>query len=48
MISYEGCTQIRVLLKQGKSLRVIACETGCSVNAVRKYLAAQDASTFRC
>ncbi|MDQ7980139.1 helix-turn-helix domain-containing protein, partial [Paraburkholderia sp. SARCC-3016] len=39
--------QIRILHKQGKSLRAIACEVGCSVNTVRKYLAAQDAPTFR-
>ncbi|SAL77591.1 IstB ATP binding domain-containing protein [Caballeronia peredens] len=39
--------QIRILHKQGKSLRAIACEVGCSVNTVRKYLATQDAPTFR-
>ncbi|MGF6292537.1 IS21 family transposase [Paraburkholderia youngii] len=47
MISYEGYMQIRILHKQGKSLRAIACEVGCSVNTVRKYLATQDAPTFR-
>jgi len=47
MISYEGYMQIRILHKQGKSLRAIACEVGCSVNTVRKYLAAHDAPTFR-
>ena len=30
--------QIKILHKQGKSLRAIACEPGCSVNTVRKYL----------
>jgi transposase len=30
--------QIKILDKQGKSLRAIACELGCSVNTVRKYL----------
>lgn len=30
--------QIRILHKQGKNLRAIACELGCSVNTVRKYL----------
>ena len=30
--------QIKILHKQGKSLRAIACELGCSVNTVRKYL----------
>ncbi|MDR6496814.1 transposase [Paraburkholderia terricola] len=39
--------QIRILHKQGKSLRAIACEVGCSVNTVRKYLSSQDAPTFR-
>ncbi|WP_233469243.1 helix-turn-helix domain-containing protein [Caballeronia glathei] len=38
--------QIRILHTQGKSLRAIACEVGCSVNTVRKYLAAQDATRF--
>ena len=39
--------QIRILHKQGKSLRAIACEVGCSVNTVRKYLATQDAPAFQ-
>jgi transposase len=30
--------QIKILHKQGKSLRAIACELGCAVNTVRKYL----------
>lgn len=30
--------QIKILQRQGKSLRAIACEVGCSVNTVRKYL----------
>jgi transposase len=47
MVWYEGYMQIRILHKQGKSLRAIACEVGCSVNTVRKYLAAQDPPTFR-
>src|ERR1700743_1218513 len=47
MVSYEGYMQIRILHKQGKSLRAIACEVGCSVNTVRKYLATEDAPTFR-
>lgn len=33
--------QINILHKQGKSLRAIACEVGCSVNTVRKYLNGQ-------
>lgn len=31
--------EIKILHMQGKSLRAIACEVGCSVNTVRKYLA---------
>lgn len=30
---------IRILRKQGLGLRAIACQTGVSVNTVRKYLA---------
>lgn len=30
--------QIKILHKQGKNLRAIACELGCAVNTVRKYL----------
>jgi transposase len=33
--------QIKILHKQGKSVRAIACELGCSVNTVRKYLNAE-------
>lgn len=39
--------QIRILHKQGKSLRAIACEVGCSVNTVRKYLAGDSAPAFK-
>lgn len=39
--------QIRILHKQGKSLRAIACEIGCSVNIVRKYLAEDSAPAFK-
>jgi transposase len=35
--------QIKILHKQGKSLRAIACEVGCSVNTVRKYLLEESA-----
>lgn len=38
MVSYEEYMQIKIMRKQGKSLRAIACELGCSVNTVRKYL----------
>jgi transposase len=39
--------QIKILHKQGKSLRTIACEMGCSVNIVRKYLAEDSAPAFK-
>lgn len=38
MISYEDYMQIKIMRKQGQSLRAIACELGCAVNTVRKYL----------
>lgn len=47
MVSYEAYMQIKILHKQGKSLRDIVCEVGYLVNTVRKYLAARDAPTFR-
>lgn len=39
--------QIKILSKQGKSLRAIACEIGCSVNTVRKYLAGESAPKYQ-
>lgn len=33
--------QIKILHKQGKSLRAITCEAGCSVSTARKYLSDQ-------
>ena len=39
--------QIKILHKQGKSLRAIACEIGCSINTVRKYLAEDSTPAFR-
>lgn len=39
--------QIKILHKQGKSLRAIACELGCSVNTVRKYLQAEPVPGYR-
>ena len=38
MLILERCMEIRILRKQGKSLRAIAGEVGVSVNTVRKYL----------
>lgn len=39
--------EIRILRKQGKSLRAIACEVGVSVNTVRKYLADDRAPRYK-
>ena len=39
--------EIRILRKQGKSLRAIAREAGVSVNTVRKYLADDQAPSYR-
>jgi transposase len=39
--------QIKILHKQGKSLRAIACELGCSVNTVRKYLNGEAAPAYQ-
>ena len=39
--------QIKILHKQGKSLRAIACELGCSVNTVRKYLQSEQPPGYR-
>jgi transposase len=47
MFSYEEYMQIKILHKQGKSLRAIACEVGCSVNTVRKYLVEDSAPAFK-
>lgn len=38
MLVLEQVMEIKILGKQGKSLRRIACEAGLSVNTVRKYL----------
>jgi transposase len=39
--------EIRILRKQGKSLRAVAREVGASVNTVRKYLAVDQASRYK-
>ena len=39
--------QIKILHKQGKSLRAIACELGCSINTVRKYLQAESQPGYK-
>jgi len=38
MIELEGCMQIRILHRQGHSIRQLASELGLSRNTVRKYL----------
>ncbi|MBW8308797.1 MAG: IS21 family transposase, partial [Candidatus Paracaedibacteraceae bacterium] len=38
MITWEQTMEIKILRRQGKSLRQIAQETGFSVNTDRKYL----------
>jgi transposase len=47
MVSYEEYMQIKILHKQGRSLRAIACELGCSVNTVRKYLNGEAAPAYQ-
>ncbi|MEY4473319.1 MAG: transposase [Pseudomonadota bacterium] len=42
MISDEAYVEIKVLKKQGLSLRQIAAEVGCAVNTVRAHLAAPE------
>jgi hypothetical protein len=42
MISDEVYVEIKVLRKQGLSLRQIASEVGCAVNTVRAHLAAPE------
>jgi len=39
--------EIRILHKQGKSLRAIACEIGYSVDTVGKYLAEDSTPPFK-
>jgi transposase len=38
MLGNEEFMEIKVLRRQGKSLRAIAAEVGCAVNTVRRYL----------
>jgi transposase len=47
MVSYEDYMQIKILHKQGKSVRAIACELGCSINTVRKYLQANSQPGYK-
>lgn len=42
MISDEVYVEIKVLRKQGLSLRQIAAEVGCAVNTVRAHLSAPE------
>lgn len=43
----ERCMEIRILRKQGKSLRAIAGEVGVAVNTVRKYLVDDGAPRYK-
>ena len=45
MMKWEQTMEIKILHRQGKSLRCIANEVGISVNTVRKYLK-QDGNPF--
>lgn len=47
MLTKEGVMEIRILLKQGKSIRGIAQELGVSRNTVRKYLRNSDEPVYR-
>lgn len=47
MITWEQTMEIKILRRQGKSLRQIAQETGFSVNTVRKYLVYEGAPRYR-
>jgi transposase len=38
MFTREGCMEVKILHRQGKSIRAIALELGISRNTVRKYL----------
>lgn len=46
-MNLEQCMEIRILKKQGKSLRAIAGEMGVSVNTVRRYLAEDGAPRYK-
>ena len=48
MLILERCMEIRILRKQGKSLRAIARETGVAVNTVRKYLTEEKLPKYKC
>ena len=47
MIQKEECMEIRILRRQGKSLRAIAKEIGLSINTVRKYLAREEGPKYK-
>jgi transposase len=42
MLTTEGCMEIKILHRQGKSIRAIAEELGISRNTVRRYLRSQE------
>jgi transposase len=47
VIQKEECMEIRILRRQGKSLRAIAKEIGLSINTVRKYLAQEEGPKYK-
>lgn len=46
MITNEVYVEIRLLKRQGKSLRQIAAEVGCAVNTVRRHLELENAPRY--
>lgn len=47
MVNQEEYMEIRILRRQGKSLRAIAKETGLSINTIRKYLAQETSPKYK-
>jgi len=47
MLGNEAFMEIKVLRRQGKSLRAIATQVGCSVNTVRRYLEEPEPPRYR-
>ena len=47
MLGNEAFMEIKVLRRQGKSLRAIANQVGCSVNTVRRYLEEPEPPRYR-
>jgi transposase len=47
VLSQEAAVEIRVLARQGKSIRQVARDLGVSRNTVRRYLRAREAPRYR-